>query len=491
MRYPAAWFVALGAIAGGVVGGGLATWLLDPPRSAGIGAAATAAPSVAALEARIDQLEQQLATREVPSAVRVEATTLPRLPVVAVAPRSGAATVAEAALDPRRLLAEYVASFEGGGTGSDFFRMAVAAYAWPLRRDLHAIVADRLAPDPLRLQVLAMLSGGSFRGDAETIDTLLALLREGGFEAAELQALALLAQLGDRRTADLIEALAPALSPLRVRAAAWDALVALCERDAESVLLRLLEREGDPQAQEQLLRRFHGSDPLATRRALELASRFADRSPRLRGATLIGTQREPEFVALAQEWHGREPDDEVRARLAASLDQQKSIPGWHELQATGAPNAAVGNDDQHAWACASADGGREWIELDYPQPQRADRVTVHQTCVPGCIVEVAVATRAGGWQIVWSGRGGPAVAGPFVVRFDAVEDAARVRVVLDTSLQNGWNEIDAVELAGPEGATWASGARASSRYGQGSSWSEFDTSLTRFSFGDLGVSKER
>ena len=39
-----------------------------------------------------------------------------------------------------------------------------------------------------------------------------------------------------------------------------------------------------------------------------------------------------------------------------------------------------------------------------------------------------------------------------------------LRVELDTNRSNGWNEIDAVELVGPDGRQWAAHARASSSY---------------------------
>ena len=42
----------------------------------------------------------------------------------------------------------------------------------------------------------------------------------------------------------------------------------------------------------------------------------------------------------------------------------------------------------------------------------------------------------------------------------------RIRVILDTKLRTGWNEIDAVELVGPDGRAWATDAHASSNYGQ-------------------------
>jgi hypothetical protein len=42
-----------------------------------------------------------------------------------------------------------------------------------------------------------------------------------------------------------------------------------------------------------------------------------------------------------------------------------------------------------------------------------------------------------------------------------------VRLEIETKRHSGWEEIDAVQLVGPDGALWASGASASSTYGQG------------------------
>lgn len=472
MRSSGAFAITLGALGGGLLGGVLASYLAAPraavPLTNGENAAWRAA--FERLEQRVDLLATVPSALALPAVERALATPATRLPAVEVAPREGTAAAGDGSLDPKRLLAEWVASFGGGGSGSDFFRMAVAAYAWVLRADLQRIVADRAAPEALRLQALAMFDGGSFRGDAATIDTLVALLRDGDSEAAELAALGILAKIGDKQTATLIEAVATALDPLAVRAAAWDAIVALSGSGAEAVLLRLLERERDPAAQAALLALFTGADAAATLRALEITSRFADRDPRLQGAGMIGGFREAPFVALTRDWRDRERDDEVRARLEAALGEQETIPGYHPLQATGAPNLDdPSRDDPRAWVSATADGGREWLELTYDPPLRADRVTITQVCAPGAIIEVAV--QAGGdWRTVWSGEGSPRELGAFTIDFAASRSAvARVRVVLDTALVPSWNEIDAVELSGPGGAAYATGAAASSRYGAGRS----------------------
>ena len=45
-------------------------------------------------------------------------------------------------------------------------------------------------------------------------------------------------------------------------------------------------------------------------------------------------------------------------------------------------------------------------------------------------------------------------------------ETRRIRLVLDTNRRPGWNEIDAVEIVGPDGRAWAVDAVASSTYGQ-------------------------
>ena len=56
--------------------------------------------------------------------------------------------------------------------------------------------------------------------------------------------------------------------------------------------------------------------------------------------------------------------------------------------------------------------------------------------------------------------------GVFTVNFPKTRyKVKRVRINLNTDLRDGWNEIDAVELRGPDGAAWASHAVASSNFG--------------------------
>jgi hypothetical protein len=424
--------------------------------------------TAAALSDRLDGCERT-AREHAADAERAPAG-VPHLPLVAGAPESGGSAPQHGAapFDPRELLKEYVLSFADGGSGSDFFRMAVAAYAWQLRRELQAIVVDREQPDALRLQVIAMLDGGSFRGDGATLDALLEVVRQTVWNEGALTALAGLAKIGDRRTAQLVEELAPLLHPLRLRRGAWEAMAALLGADADAAFLRLLERESDVEGRVALLAYFRGGDRAAALRAYDLASH--DELPmRFEASGRIGRFRAEDFVALTQEWLTRESDESVRTRLQAALDEQKQVPAWSELQACGTPNVErVDADDGHAWASALPDGGREWLELGYA-PQRANRVTIHETCVTGAVVAVEVLEARAGWRNVWSGDDPTTAGGPFEVRFaTTAAEVTKVRITLDTKKRSGWSEIDAVELAGPDGRGWAIGATASSRYGEGS-----------------------
>ena len=137
------------------------------------------------------------------------------------------------------------------------------------------------------------------------------------------------------------------------------------------------------------------------------------------------------------------------------------------LRATGPPDATADEDDPNAWATKVADGGTQWIELLYDPPRVATSVTIHEVNVAGAVAEVLVRPQDGAWRTVWSGTDPTEHPGAFLVAFPRTSFPVHaVRVVLDTDRRAGWNEIDAVELSGPDGSAYAVHARASSTYGQ-------------------------
>jgi hypothetical protein len=97
----------------------------------------------------------------------------------------------------------------------------------------------------------------------------------------------------------------------------------------------------------------------------------------------------------------------------------------------------------------------------------ANYVRVHETCRSGAIQEIVLVLDDGARETGWRGSGSRPRPGVFEVPIRPSRPVRGVRIVLDTARVSGWNEIDAVELVGPGGASYASRARASSSYGQG------------------------
>ena len=162
--------------------------------------------------------------------------------------------------------------------------------------------------------------------------------------------------------------------------------------------------------------------------------------------------------------------------LVAEANQRKeaqrkaSMRSWGEEQATGAPDTHTAGDHATAWAPAVADGGIEWLEAEFANVADLAKVVVRQTSNPGGITKV-VAIGDGGEEIpIWAGedpsKGQQLADTPFPVT--GAINAKRVRVYVDTRKQPGWEEIDAVQITGRDGASqWAKSSKASSSYGAG------------------------
>jgi hypothetical protein len=176
-------------------------------------------------------------------------------------------------------------------------------------------------------------------------------------------------------------------------------------------------------------------------------------------------------------------EDLLRRLEAFEQAQQKSrASGWSALQATGAPDSMRDGDQQTAWAPAQADGGEEWLQLEYANSVPIAQVNVREVCGPGCITKVIAVLDGGAEVPVWQGEP-PVNASPSDTPFAAPANivARRVKVYLDTKRVAGWNEIDAVELIGRDGSRqWAKSASASSSYGA-------STTMTLGAEGNLNI----
>jgi len=163
-----------------------------------------------------------------------------------------------------------------------------------------------------------------------------------------------------------------------------------------------------------------------------------------------------------------EKDERVRKTLEQARKQQSAVPNWHALKATGPPDATPPNRDHpNAWASARGNMGIQWLELGYKQLMRAHAVRVYEVNSAGAVARVETVDETGVRRTVWEGDDPTPKPSVFEVRFAVTPyRVARVRIVLDTDRRSSWNEIDAVELVGPDGRAWATTATASTTYGQ-------------------------
>jgi hypothetical protein len=360
-------------------------------------------------------------------------------------------------------LDEYVRSF-AGGRGSEYFRLVVDAYAPSLKESILRKIADPALPATLRAHLIAILARAEFKGDGQVIAALVDLLRtEPQLAQAAVQALRV---VGDARTGATLESLAAGLPP-PANALALQAAVDL-SGEPNAAVARLLASARDAATKQQLIGLLRGGDDPAAVQALRDASRM-EQPVRLVAAQKIGTFRGEPFKKLVDEWLAYETDPAVQAVLKKARDQQSGVPNWHALKATGPPDAEpASNDHPNAWATREQDKGREWLELTYDPPRRASGVRIHEVNVAGGVVEIETVDEGGTRRSVWSGNDPTVTPAVFEVSFAATSYRVRaIRVILDTSKRPGWEEIDAVEIVGPDGRAWAAGASASSIYGQG------------------------
>src|SRR5262245_60941914 len=155
---------------------------------------------LAALERRVDELSLAVSSLR-DELERVDAAR--RLPLSAEPPPAAPVTPGPAPAGEERgppwYLEQYVASFANGGAGSEYFRLAVEAFAPSLVRELGAIALDGRAHALLRQNLIAMLGDLRLRGHGPAIDLLLRVVTLRAEAALVNTALSALQQIGDGR----------------------------------------------------------------------------------------------------------------------------------------------------------------------------------------------------------------------------------------------------------------------------------------------------
>jgi hypothetical protein len=364
-------------------------------------------------------------------------------------------------------LDQYVLSFEGGGTGSEYFRLAVDAFVRDLLDPIVELVLDAGRPVPLRSSLVGILGTPRFSGNAFVIEALLSVIQAGEPHNLALRAMKVLPAVGGPGTAAALERIVWSVATEDLSVAVLRAIAQLAGDGLNAALLRILNAASGRQieALRILVSLLNQADPDSALQCFMRASRMQQQPVRLVAANRIADFPDAPFKEYVQTWLGFETDPQVREALMRSSKQQGAGKSWGASRATGPPDANPDTDDPNAWASANPDGGREWLELGYSTPLAASSVRIYEVNARGAVAEIHLRDSGGTWNIVWSGTTAQA-SGPLTIEFPATSYAvSSVRVVLDTTRSPGWNEIDAVELVGPQGRAWASDARASSNYG--------------------------
>ena len=137
----------------------------------------------------------------------------------------------------------------------------------------------------------------------------------------------------------------------------------------------------------------------------------------------------------------------------ATASSQWSDESGAARQATGAPDVGPGvcgeDDVHHAWSSLTAGNG-EWLELTYTTPVQPTMIRVYENWSPGSIVKVEVKDAAGQYTVVYAAQV-TAPGCPHTLEIPVTEVMVRisaVRISVDQSAHQDWNEIDAVELVG-------------------------------------------
>jgi len=127
---------------------------------------------------------------------------------------------------------------------------------------------------------------------------------------------------------------------------------------------------------------------------------------------------------------------------------------WYAVQALGLPDTYPAHGDlDTAWASATGDAQREFLELGYDDAAPINSVSIYETWNPGAVDRISVRNpNTGFWQEVWSGAAAPAgdTSRIFSVTFPLTAfPVDAIRIDINSPAVPSWNEIDAVSVSGP------------------------------------------
>ena len=177
-------------------------------------------------------------------------------------------------------------------------------------------------------------------------------------------------------------------------------------------------------------------------------------------------------VAIFLVW---QKDRQQLEQRITRLEQQNFggyTTGYGANQLLGAPNVNRQGDDAKAW-CPANMGSKDWLLLDFDSTIKATAIEVYESYNPGSVVKISTIDWWGREQVIWLGKTGAPVSGKTTINFEKLVAAKRVKVYLDGTKVNGWNEIDTVGLIDRRSKThWPTRAKTSSSWGGATTDSE-------------------
>lgn len=139
------------------------------------------------------------------------------------------------------------------------------------------------------------------------------------------------------------------------------------------------------------------------------------------------------------------------ASSVVNFSTQYSTTSWSAKQALKAPDTTNYGDYNTAWTTSSANAGAEYITLGYTTPVYATGVTVRETWGSGFVTGIDLVDTNNVTHSIWSGTD-TSVAGQindFKITWPRTSYLVKsVKVKINTALNTGWEEIDAVQLHG-------------------------------------------
>ena len=143
-------------------------------------------------------------------------------------------------------------------------------------------------------------------------------------------------------------------------------------------------------------------------------------------------------------------DEVLWASKVIEFSSQYGSNSWSAGKVLGEPDTYPKYGDfASTWAPSDRNSGNEFIEVSFDETKEAAGFRIYETYNPGAIKRVLARDTNGTLHTMWEGN--PEVKEPTarIFEFSFAKTAYKVaslRVELDTSAVNGWNEVDAIAL---------------------------------------------